>query len=257
MIEIEEEKEITIIEKDIQYLYAKIKPTNVSFRGYKEELLKTEIVDTSNLTNMSFVLAEISNAKELDLTNWNTSKVTTMRAMFYGDSNLTELKLNSFDTSNVTDMAAMFQNCRNLANLDVSSFDTSNVTDMSDMFIFCQNLKKIDLSSWDTSKVTTMGRMFLEMNNLEIIEGILDLQNVTNANNCLSYCQKLKKVRLKNLKANLLLDTALSLSEDSVNFILLHVQEVSEPKTITLGSNLSKASEEAIANATLKGFTIV
>lgn len=257
MIEIEDEKELVVVEKDIQYLHEKIKPISISFRGYKEESLKASIIDTSNITNMSFSLAEMPNVTNLNLSDWDTSNVTTMRAMFYGNGNMTDLNLEGFDTSNVVDIAAMFQANRNLRNLNLGSFKTDKVTDMSDMFIFCQSLKVLNLSSWNTNKVTTMGRMFLEMNALEEIKGTLDMQNVVTTGSMLSYCQKLKEIRIKNLKNNIDLSTTSSLSVDSVNYLLMNVQDVSSsPKTITLGSNMSKASEEALANATSKGWII-
>jgi len=255
MIEIDEEKEITIIEKDIQYLYAKIKPTNVSFRGSTLDTIKTEIIDTSNIKDMSYMFAEMKNIENLDLSDFDTSNSTNMSAMFYG-SNFKSLDLSSFDTSNVTTMNGLCQGCRSLENLDLSNFDTSNVTNMSYMFTFCTKIKKLDLTSFDTSKVTNMQNMFTEMSNLEKLLGILNLENVTNVNNILSYCQKLTEIRLKNLKTNLLLNTALNLSEESINYLLLNVQDITETKTITLGSNILKASEEAIATATSRGWIV-
>jgi len=179
--------------------------------------------------------------------------------LFSAFTKLQEIKnIEVLDTSNVTDMLNMFSNCPSLINLNLSHFNTSKVFRMESMFYGCSGLLNLDLSSFDTSQVTTMNNMCLEMSSLEEIKGILDLENVTNANNMLSYCQKLKEVRLKNLKTNLLLNTTMSLSDDSVNYLLLNVQDVSvAPKTITLGPNMPKASKEALEHATSLGWTVI
>ena len=255
MIEIEDEKEIVVIEKDVQYLYEKIKPMSISFRGSPLSEIKTEIIDASNVKDMSYMFAEMKNIENLDLSDFDTSNATNMTAMFYGSS-FKSLDLSSFDTSNVTTMSALCQGCRSLENLDLSNFDTSKVTNMSYMFTFCTQIKKLDLNSFDTSNVTNMQNMFTEMNALKEIIGIIDMKSVTNANNILSYCQQLKEIRLKNLKTNLLLNTTTNLSEESINYLLMNVHQVTESRIITLGSNMSKASEEAIANANAKGWIV-
>lgn len=260
MLEYDNEKELMIIEKEVKLVKEKIHPIHISYRACENTELSKELecIDTSKVKDMSYIFAENKTITELIVSNLNTSKVTNMSAMFYAMTILKELDVSNFDTSNVTNMTAMFQTCRGLLILNVSNFDTSKVTNMSSMFMFCTSLKTLDLSDFDTSNVTTMGNMFTEMNVLEKIIGILNMQNVTNANNMLNYCQRLREVRLKNLKTNLLLNTATSLSAESVDYVLLNVQDVREnPKTLTLGSNLIKASQEALKHATDLGWTVI
>ena len=256
MIELDEEKELAIIEKDIQYLYEKIKPTGISFRGSTLSEINTKLIDSSSIKDMSYMFAEMRQIESIDLKELNSSNATNMTAMFY-NSTFKRLDLSSWNTSQVTTMNAMFQACRSLENLDVSNIDTSKVTNMSDMFKFCTNLKELDLSNFDFSNTTSLANMFLEANNIQEIKGILDIPKVTSTADMFGYCHQLKEVRLKNLRANLLLNTVVNLSAESINYILMNVQPITEHKTITLGSNMSKASEEAILNATSKGFTVV
>ena len=84
----------------------------------------------------------------------------SMAYMFLDMSNATNINLSNFDTSNVTNMDSMFANCSSLTSLDFSNFDTSKVTNMSYMFYCCHHLQSIDLSNFDTTKVTSMD-MFL------------------------------------------------------------------------------------------------
>ena len=184
--------------------------------------------------------------------------------LFYMFSNLSSIEdLEHLDTSNVTNMSHMFdQDQPNyvtgaLVELNVSSFDTSNVIDMSYMFSGCINLTTLDLSNFDFSSVTSLANMFLEANGIIEIKGILDIPNVTSTADMFGYSSSLKEVRIKNLKANLLVNTAPLLSSESINYMLMNVQNITETKTITLGSNMSKATQEAIQNATSKGFTVV
>jgi surface protein len=120
--------------------------------------------DTSNVTDMSGMFSGCS-LTSLDLRNFNTSQVTNMSDMFgspYFSTNINEINVSSFDTSKVTNMSNMFHWCSNLTSLDLSSFDTSKVTNMSGMFESCSSLTSIDLSSFNTSSVTDMNDMFCE-----------------------------------------------------------------------------------------------
>ena len=100
-------------------------------------------VDTSNVTNMSFMFEYCFYLTSLDLSTLNTSNVTDMNKMFSGCGALTSLDLSGWDTSNVTNMNYMFIYCSSLTSLDLSGWDTSNVTDMNIMFGGCGALKTI------------------------------------------------------------------------------------------------------------------
>ncbi|HGF7842830.1 TPA: immunoglobulin-like domain-containing protein [Enterococcus hirae] len=89
-------------------------------------------------------LTEIEGLSQLD-----TSNVTDMSYMFAYQIALKNLDLSGFDTSNVTNMSSMFTAMWKLENLNISGFDTSNVTDMHSMFANAP-LKKLTLG--DTFK---------------------------------------------------------------------------------------------------------
>ena len=116
--------------------------------------------DSSQMFLSGFDGQKIENILELDLSSFDTSKVTDMGGMFADMRNLTTLDLSNFNTSKVTSMNAMFHNMSNLTALDLSNFNTSKVTDMSYMFSNMSNLTTLDLSNFNTSKVTDMSAMF-------------------------------------------------------------------------------------------------
>ena len=133
--------------------------------------------DTSNVENMNFMFNKCSSLTSLNLSNFNTSSVTKMDAMFQQCCSLTSLDISNFDTKNVTAMDYMFYNCANLVSLNLSNFDTSNVEDMKYMFYNCKSLTGLDLSSFNTSKIINMENMLKNCDNLENLK--LDVSNLS------------------------------------------------------------------------------
>ena len=117
-------------------------------------------LNTSKVTNMSYMFHQCSNLTSLDLSNFSTNNVTNMSSMFYACKSLTSIDLSNFDTSKVTNMSRMFSNCSNLTSLDLSNFNTSKVTDMQQMFVSCSKLTNLDIRNFDFSKVTSYSNMF-------------------------------------------------------------------------------------------------
>ena len=115
-------------------------------------------LDTSNVTDMSYMFFGMSSVTSLDVSSFDTSNVTTMSYMFYGMSSVTGLDVSNFDTSNVTTMGYMFKGMGSVTSLDLSNFDTSNVT-------------SLDLSNFDTSNVTDMTDMFFGTSLKKLILG--------------------------------------------------------------------------------------
>ena len=154
----------------------KIKPKTTScwFCGMKNlaTIEGLENLDTSEVTDMSYMFAYCDLLKTLDLKTFDTSKVKYMNSMFrqlgggskndYRSGSLVNLDLSSFDTSNVVDMNNMFRFFYG-DELDLSSFDTSNVKDMSGMFYNYEggeNLKIHVGSKWNSDKVENKDDMF-------------------------------------------------------------------------------------------------
>ena len=80
----------------------------------------------------------------------NTSEVTDMSWMFCGCNLLTSLDLSSFNTENVTDMNRMFYYCINLTRIFVgSSWTTTNVTNSELMFGGCMKLVGCEGTSYE------------------------------------------------------------------------------------------------------------
>jgi len=124
----------------------------------------TKNLDTSNVTDMSWMFVGMYALTTLDVSNFNTSNVTNMSEMFADMTALTSLDVSKFDTSKVTDMSGMFNGSSELTALDVSKFNTSNVTDVAYMFgdryKDGHKLTPPDTSKFDTSKMINVDQMF-------------------------------------------------------------------------------------------------
>ena len=157
------------------------------FSGYNQtSSLDLTNLDTSNVTDMSWMFENTSATSIKGLDNFNTSKVTNMIGMF-DNSKATTLDLSSFNTSNVTDMSHMFWNSQ-ATTLDLSNFDTSKVTDMTRMFSYSQ-ATTLNLSSFDTSKVTDMSYMFFCSKGTALNLSSFDTSKVTDMSLMFSYSQ--------------------------------------------------------------------
>ena len=146
-------------------------------------------INNKPVVSMSYMFLN-SQAKALDLSNFDTSKVNNMLGMFWS-SQATTLDISNFDTSNVTSMGSMFH-ISQATILDVSGFNTSKVTNMYNMFASSKAVT-LDLSSFDTSNVTNMGYIFNNANNLKTIyvSSKFNIDTVTSSTNMFYGCTSL------------------------------------------------------------------
>ena len=163
-------------------------------------------LDTSEVTNMSYMFAWCTNLINLDVSGFDTSKVVDMSGMFDECNAVSELDVSGFDTSKVTDMSRMFSDCYGFTSLDVSNFDTSQVVNMNCMFA-ASSITSLDLSNFDTSKVTDMKIMFYGCNaliNLNISS--FDTSNVTDMYAMFQNCEGLTSLDISNFDTSKVTD---------------------------------------------------
>lgn len=156
-----------------------------------------EKLNTTSVTDMSYMFFNCSKLTSLDVTHFNTSNVENMFGMFYECEKLTSLDVTNFDTSNVTNMGGMFAFCSGLTEIKGLNFNTEDVTNMGNMFSSCRNLTEIDVTSFTVSNVANMGNMF---NNCKKLIS-LDLTGfntffTTNMGNMFYGCDALTEVTL-------------------------------------------------------------
>lgn len=173
----------------------------------KIEMNGIENLDTSEVTDMSYMFTDGSQYTDLDLSSFDTSNVTTMSGMFLNCSKLTNLNLANFDTKNVVKLTNLFNGCSAIENINLSSFDTSNVTKMYAMFGNCENLKNVNLKNFDTSKVTDMEAMFFNCKSLSKIDlSNFNTSSVERLKRMFVNCELLTELDLSNFKTENLLN---------------------------------------------------
>ncbi|WP_301405448.1 BspA family leucine-rich repeat surface protein, partial [Enterococcus entomosocium] len=153
--------------------------------------------DTSNVKRMNSMFGELSALTNLDISNFNTSNVTNMSSMFYNLKKVASLDLSNLDTSNVTNMHSMFTYL-GVTSLDLSTFNTSNVTDMGNMFA-CLTVENLDVSHLDTSKVRNMSGMFLGIETSSLDLSTFNTSNVTNMSSMFQYGSSFNTKGLKEI----------------------------------------------------------
>ena len=236
--------------KNLQYEFATYAGTSEALNGILKGL------DTSEVTNMSYMFQNNENLTDLDVSEFNTANVTNMSSMFSGCEKLTELDVSNFNTSKVTNIGNLFAFCYALTSLNVSGWDTSKVTTIQSGFATCRELVTLDLSSWDTSKVTTISSLFSNCNKLEDIIGTLNVYAISSSIGAIfTNCYALKNVTLKNIRGNITLGSGTTYGtnitlDTLVNTIkeLWDYSATSTTKTLTL----STASKSLIANVYVK-----
>ena len=181
-----------IANRDSSYLFGYLKNL--------KKIIGLANLDTTNVTNMSYMFAGCSGLTNLDLSKFNTDKVTDTSRMFWGCNNLTNLDLNHFNTSNVTDMSWMFGGYQG-ASLDLSKFNTANVTNMAGMFDGYQG-SQLDLNNFDTSKVTDMSYMFAGCALTSLNLSYFNTANVTNMSGMFLGCYKLNSLDLSKFNTD-------------------------------------------------------
>ena len=158
-----------------------------------------EYLNTTNVTNMSYMFSGCDALTTLDVSNFDTQNVTDMSGMFGSCYKLTALDASNFDTQNVTNMSNMFSYNHALTTLNISNFDTKNVTDMSNMFYECNALTTLDVSNFDTKNVTNMSWMFSGCKALTTLDvSNFDTKNVTNMSTMFGRCSVLTTIDVSN-----------------------------------------------------------
>ncbi|EOJ0300438.1 BspA family leucine-rich repeat surface protein, partial [Campylobacter jejuni] len=123
----------------------------------KDESIYLGDIDTSEITDMSYLFTGSTRTNFSGIEKWNTDKVKTMRSMFECNKFFNE-DIGAWDVGDVRDMAWMFLNCPNF-NQNISEWDVKKVETMSGMFWNCESFNQ-NIRKWNIKKVWDMSYMF-------------------------------------------------------------------------------------------------
>lgn len=164
-------KNVTTVVFDKSFASASPTTCRSWFNGFYQltEIKGIKNLNTSEVRYMSYMFAECSKLKSVDLTYMNLQKVEDMSYMFYYCLALNTVYLKGLNTSNVKKMNSMFELCKSLEHLDISSFNTQNVKNFQRMFYECNSLKAIYASPKfvvNVSDLDSKANMFYRCYNL-------------------------------------------------------------------------------------------
>ena len=148
--------------------------TTSELKNLIDKNIKLSMIDTSLITDMSWLFKN-SNRKDFSgIEHWNVSNVTNMEGMFWG-AKYFNVNISTWNTSNVTNMSFMFMGAKSF-NQPLNSWNVGKITNMSGMFSRTESFNQ-PLNSWNVSKVNNMRNMFWEA---ESFNQRLDSWNVGN-----------------------------------------------------------------------------
>ena len=164
-------KNVTTVVFDKSFAAARPTTCRSWFKGFYQltEIKGIKNLNTSEVRYMSYMFAECSKLKSVDLTYMNLQKVEDMSYMFNYCLVLKTIYLKGLNTSNVKKMNSMFELCKSLEHLDLSSFNTQNVEKFQRMFYECNSLKAIYASPKfvvNVSDLDSKANMFYRCYNL-------------------------------------------------------------------------------------------
>lgn len=219
-----------------------IEGTDASYMFYGYQLNELPQLDTSAVTNMSYMFGSCTLLTTIP--QLNTSNVIDMHYMFNNCSSLTTIP--QLDTSNVTNMDSMVSHCTSLTT--IPQLSTGNVANMSYMFFYCESLTTIPLI--DTSNVIDIRNMFHSCPALTTLGGFQNLGMAYDTNKSANYSSY-----------TLNLSTSSKLTHDSLMNVINNLYDIKtkgvKTQQLVIGSkNLAKLTAEEIAIATDKGWTV-
>lgn len=180
-------------------IYANEDSSYLFYRAWRVTSIEgLENLDTSDVTNMSYMFGGCSALTAIDLSHMNTKNVTNMSSMF-ASTNLETIDVSSFDTSSLIRLHQMFSNNPKLTRIDLSTFKTDNVTDMSALFWNDTSLNYVNFNNINTSKVTTLYALFDNCTSLVNVDlSNFDTTNVMSLQSMFNNCKSLMTVDLSN-----------------------------------------------------------
>jgi surface protein len=169
----------------------------------------------------------------INLAEWGLEETVTSLDSGFRGTQLREIIFpETWDLKNITSLGCMFQDSPFLRTVIIRNFNTNQVTNTDRMFYNCGCLQTVDLSGCDFSNVTNMNNMFYG-------------------------CSRLTNIYIDVIPKSVILNSV-NLSHDSLIRIINALTTVTEAQTLTIGTtNLAKLTEEEIAVATGKGWTVV
>lgn len=244
--------------------------TNFTVTGYIKHFI---LPDLSNVTDLSYAFYNCSNLTKMDLSNCST--LSSLNNCFYNCESLETVVLP--DTDKDINLSFAFYLCRNLRDINIYNV-LDNSSRLDNVFVLCSSLDIVDININNTKVTSLFG--FLQSASAKSVD--INTPNVTSYQQCFNQCStdsinihdisKATSVyimfntpKLKNLivyklpNIDLLewkLDVCELLTRESLINVLNALPNTSNKKCSLGEVNISKLTDDEIAIAVNKGWTL-
>ena len=235
-------------------LYEGYRPADLSYCFARNPFLTKipEVRGIENAANISNLANSCSSLTSVSLPV--LPMVQSAESAFSGCSALATATIGSMPK--VTSVNSFFQSCQSLETATIGSMPKTANTNI--MCYNCTSLKSISLDL-SGGEITSSEHMFSGCSKLTAVTGVIDLTRSQRTGNMFSGCSSLEEVRIKGLKTDLDLSACVSLSTESVKYLVDNLQQTAG-KSISLPrswqqEHTTEARDNAKA-ASQKGFTL-
>ena len=145
---------------------------NCMFSGCKSlRVIKNiELLDTSEVTDMSNMFSFCSSIQKLDISKFDFNSVIYVENMFMHCSRLESISINNKCMDKVQNMSRMFFGCKGLKDLDLTGIQIRDVKEVSGLLQRCELLRSVDISGIRGTRVNSIGGLCVGCSKLEYID---------------------------------------------------------------------------------------
>lgn len=235
-------------------LYESYRPADLSYCFARNPFLTKlpevrGIENAANVSNLANGCSALTSVSLPDLTSAQSAEGSFMGCSVLGTATIGSMP-------KVTAVNGFFQNCQYLETATIGSIPKTANTNL--MCYNCTSLKSISLDL-SGGEITSSEHMFSGCSKLTAVTGVIDLTRSQRTGNMFSGCSSLEEVRLKGLKVDIDLSACVSLSTESVKYLVDNLQQTAG-KSISLPRSWQQEhpteARDSAKAASQKGFTL-
>lgn len=212
-----------------------------------------DILGIERAVNLESFIQESVKVKTLTLPD--LPNLTSLRSFAHKASSLESVVVGAMPQN--ASLFYSFAECASLRSVTIG--DVPKVTDVFAVFYACTKLQRVKLSLGG-GMISNAQYLFDGCVMLEEVEGIIDLSVATNISNLITRCPNLREIRLKGVGRDLIAFESVSLSLESVRYLINEAKSVTSGTTMYLPQKLVDDHEEEMIElgevASSKGWTI-
>ena len=212
-----------------------------------------DILGVERVVNLESFIQESIKIKRLTLPD--LPNLTSLRSFARSASSLESVEIGAIPQ--VTELYFSFANCTSLASFSMG--DSPKAKSLEATFYACSKLQRLKLSL-GSGIIEKAHHLFDGCTMLEEVDGVIDLSVATDISSLITGCPNLREIRLKGVGRELIAFESVSLSIESVRYLITEAGSITTKQTIYLPQKLVDDHEEEMVTlgeiASSKGWSI-